>query len=133
MPRLRRKAKRRTSVTVLQYACLSGTWKPHEPAPEGAEEGEHFFWRRGELQAAWEVVGGEITEQWIREQPGTRPPAWWYFERGVTPAGMDQQPHFNTHPELSFPELTPADQLEYLEEHGLIGPEERARLRRRAR
>lgn len=43
-------------------------------------EGRDLEISREALRAAWERLGPAITGDWIREQPGTRPWAWWEFE-----------------------------------------------------
>jgi len=34
------------------------------------------------MRRVWELVGKNLLAHWIRAFPGTRPQAWWWFERG---------------------------------------------------
>jgi len=48
---------------------------------------EHFFLTHNDFDHAaqyrtedlWRLYGEEITSEWIKDQPGTRPRTWWHF------------------------------------------------------
>ncbi len=39
-----------------------------------------FFWRRDESEQAWAKYRKELLKTWIRQNPGTRPFAWWQHD-----------------------------------------------------
>ena len=77
MPRKRRNPKsRRAEIPVKVLAYLKDDFSG---PPEFARSvrAAVFF---NDIAAWWNVVRDEILEEWAREQPGTRPTAWWKYD-----------------------------------------------------
>jgi hypothetical protein len=76
MPRVLRRAKRRSAGYTewhvyqlqagIEFAELGFGWQ------------ERF--REAEAREGWEIMREKILADWIREQPGTRPWAWWRWD-----------------------------------------------------
>jgi hypothetical protein len=76
MARVLRKAKRRSAGynewhvyqlrTGIEFLDLGFGWQ------------ENF--REDEAREAWEIMREKIMADWVREQPGTRPWAWWRWD-----------------------------------------------------
>ena len=83
MPR-RSKLKRRSSGWTDQQV-------------EILKSGHDFFneFPEDEQREAWQDLKKEILQQWLQNQPGTRPWAWWCFDM---PAGTRRQRIDDRHP-----------------------------------
>jgi len=84
MPRVRRRAKRRTCWTdAHKRALLMHDWFLDVFADDAAE------------RAAWEHLRDGLLPAWIAEHPGTRPRAWWKFDMpaGTRRERIDGEPH----------------------------------------
>ncbi len=69
-----------------------------------------------ELRAAWEELRDELIEEHIREFPGTRPWAWWAYDRGIEqPLQLQDKP----------------GETAYLNAHGLLTDQEQRAFGRR--
>ncbi len=45
------------------------------------DELEHlFFFENAEISDAWNQLGAEILESWVRAHPGSRPRMWWRID-----------------------------------------------------
>lgn len=74
-------------------------------------------WNMDTARACWADVGEERLAEFVETQPGTRPFAWWHFERG-----------------LRFLEallIQPEEQARYLRRHRLLTADERRSLEAR--
>lgn len=79
-------------------------------------DGHDWEWMDGdeltedELRAAWEELREELIEEHVREFPGTRPWAWWVWDRGIEqPIQLQDNPR----------------ETAYLAAHGLLTEQER--------
>ena len=95
------------------------------------EERKHtFFYSSGEIAAAWDQIGGEIVEDWIRDRPGTRPMIWWRLsapEPGRTSDGRAGPGRLAEDLDIPIAAPSSADQLEFLRRHSLLLPGEERR------
>ena len=96
------------------------------------EERKHtFFHGNAEIAAAWNQIGDEIVEDWIRDRPGTRPMVWWRLsapEPGRTTdggGGPGRAPEFL---DIQIAAPPAAEQAAFLRRHGLLLQGEAKRL-----
>ena len=74
MPSTRTRKKRhyKPDVSPAHWAMLNDEQIP--------EDGNPFDRFTGPSQEQWDKYKGEILENWIKSNPGTRPSYWWQFE-----------------------------------------------------
>ncbi len=120
MPRKRRNPKtRRAEVPDLIRKYL------------GEEVRHTFFHDNAEISAAWNQIGDEIVEDWVRTRPGTRPMIWWRLSAPSPGRTTDGGGGPGRRPEtLDIPIAapTPAAQKRFLKRCNLLLPGELARL-----
>lgn len=77
----------------MRHCWLTSPWRSDEPSggPTAAE--------------LWSAYGAEATAEWIKRDPGTRPPAWWRFDAPVPPEDGDEEVGYLRRHHL----LTPAE------------------------
>ena len=111
------------------------------------ETGHSFFERYEtieDMRAAWNAVGDELTNEFIRQHPGTRPFAWWILEhkqeRPINPDGGADDKHLaqlrrearfgflDTRIWLSRLIPIQEDQTFYLQRSGLLTDDELSRI-----
>lgn len=85
MPRIRRRRRRRRTdgLTKAERSQLlyGSWWFQKEPIPHE------------ERRALWEERRDELMGEWIQEEPGTRPWAWWEFDAPERRRRIDGKPH----------------------------------------
>ena len=120
MPVKRRKAKQRRAEV------------PDRIREYFREEIRHtFFYDNAEIATAWDQIGDEIVADWILTRPGTRPMAWWRLAApppGRTTDGGGGPGRAPECLDIPLAAPTPAQQLTFLRQHGLLLPGELARL-----
>jgi len=68
-----------------------------------------------QLREAWQLLGGDIMQQWLQESPCTRPWAWWHFQaREDRPDRKHQRRRLEQLGVLTAAEIERANQLEAL-------------------
>src|SRR3954451_19809015 len=100
MPRVKRKAKRRSAGYTEWHIYQLQTGIEFIDFGFGRDE----LFREDEAREAWEIMREKIMADWIREQPGTRPWAWWRWD-APQPARrerIDGQPHPNDNKQRSL-------------------------------
>lgn len=83
---------------------------------------ESTFANEEHRRAAWEAYGEQLTEEFIRENPGRRPVAWWHYDADRRPPTLAED----------RPPGAPTDlqnEAAWLWQLGVLTPEERARCR----
>jgi len=119
MPRLRRRPKTRRSPLITDRTI------------DRLKTGCNFWFLDGdeiseeELHQAWEEIGSEILQEWIREKPGQRPSAWWLFEAPEPRRLMDAGPGILGKLPDRLGQKGRETQLSFLERHGLLAPWEK--------
>ena len=90
-----------------------------------------FFCDNAQLAGAWDQIGSEIVEDWIRDKPGTRPMMWWRLSAPAPGRTTDGGGGPGRRPEnldIPIPAPTPAAQKRFLKRCNLLLPGELARL-----
>ena len=98
MPRVKRRTKRRkTGYTEAQVDhLLTG----HDMFGDGfGTDGPSGECNVDAMHAAWLDLRDKLLRQWIAEQPGTRPYAWWRFDAPEPRRRIDGKPHPFENPE----------------------------------
>src|SRR4051794_23886652 len=80
MPRVLRKAKRRSAGYNDQHVYQLQTGFDLFGLAFGNEGSYGDAFDDAAAREAWEIMRDKIMAEWIREQPGTRPWAWWRFD-----------------------------------------------------
>jgi len=130
MPALpRRRRRQRSADSLEELGLLQHELEYGRPMLDGFESLE-------QMEDAWDEFGEEIIAKWIRVFAGTRPWGWWFFDhkaerpvinpRATTEFIERHRRHgfLHTH---HWPRLQ-QDETEYLEDRGLLTPDELARI-----
>lgn len=83
------------------------------------------FFEEERLGEFWPMLREEILGNWIRENPGTRPAAWWRFD---APIGTDCPWPLSENWLWNHARPCGRRQARYLQRHGLLSPGEVMRL-----
>lgn len=75
----RRKAPKPELPDWLRTLLLEGT-VPAQGTPEHDEFVETYFVGSDGIAEAWQKHGARLTEEWVRDHPGSRPHRWWLTE-----------------------------------------------------
>ena len=94
------------------------------------EEIRHtFFYDNAKIAGAWDEIGDEIVEDWIRDKAGTRPAIWWRLS--APPPGRTTDggggPGRAEILDIPTPAPAPAAQTAFLRQHCLFLPGEEKR------
>ena len=115
MARARRKARpKKNPLRPEERAVLRG-----EPCPEGGNRFTHLMLCRENLASVWERWGSELLDEWVAEEPGTRPAGWWWYS--APDAIQGDPPSLELQPRLLWDrDLLESEERKAVEKLGLL-------------